>query len=89
MDFTTGLSVGLIIGSVGGFAVGFYNFARAVVVSESDTEQEEIIQEPSNATETAEPENISQNKAQKYSGAKRRRKKGITGRSKKKRKRGG
>ena len=88
MDFTTGLSIGLILGSVGGVAVGFYIFARAVFVSESDTEQE-IIQEPSNAPETKEPENISQNRTQKYSGARRRRKKGITGRSKKKRKRGG
>lgn len=89
MDFTMGLSIGLILGSVGGVAVGFYIFARAVVVSESDTEQEEIIQEPSNAPETAEPENISRNRAQKIFRCKRRRKKGITGRSKKKRKRGG
>ena len=87
MDFTTGLTIGLILGGVGGVAVGFYFFARAVAVSDSDTEKE-IIQEPNNAPETKEPENISRNRTQKYSCTKRRRKKGITGRSKK-RKRGG
>ena len=87
MDFTMGLSVGLILGGVGGVTAGFYIFAKTIV-SESDTEQE-IIQEPRRTLEKMKPESISQNRAQKYSGTKRRRKKGITGRSKRKRKRGG
>ena len=88
MDFATGLSIGLILGGIGGGIASLYIFAESFGVSESDPEQE-IMQEPIRTEETVEPENISPNEAQKYSGTKRRRKKGITGRSKKKRRRGG
>lgn len=79
MDFTVGLSVGIIFGGIGGVVTGFYFFAKIISVSDSDTGQEI----------TQEPEIISGNKTKKYSDKKRRRRKGITGRSKKKRRKDG
>ena len=83
MEFTAGVTAGLFFGLIIGATLGMYICANEFDVSESDTE-EEFTQQAS-----GEPETVSPNKTQKSFDGKRRRKKGITGRRKKRRKRGG
>ena len=80
MDFTTGLTTGLFLGATCGIILGFYFFAESLGVSESDTVGKELT--------LTEPIDAIAKDTKNHSGRKRR-KKGITGRSKKKRQGGG